>query len=227
MRDRSRRREERDANDLHKIDEHPLTSFQTEKMKNTIDEDIFSEIPPPEDDDEDPWNNIEKDINDRHLIKNSVFKKAMTWDEWYTDCDAMPYQTYVTIRKQMENESEPEVIVKNIKLRITSDLDPSLSPSSDETHDDPPYHKVPRERPAALLQDATSLHLSRRRAICSTRSRSPMKSTRCRTGGTSWASMSCETCSRVAYTTIASTRRRYSSSITVSRSSARKSFRGR
>ena len=149
LRDRSRRREERDADDLHKIDEHPLTTSQAEKMKDTIDEEIFPEIPPPEDDDEDPWKNIEKEINERHLIKNSVYKKAQTWDEWYTECDAVPYQTYVTIRKETENESEPEVTVKKIKLRITSDLDPPLSPSSDETHDDPPYHGVPPERPAA------------------------------------------------------------------------------
>ena len=78
------------------------------------------------------------------IIKNSVSKKAMTWDEWYTECDAVPHQTFVTIRKETENEPEPEVSVKKIKLRITSDLDPS-----DESHDDPPYQGVPPERPAA------------------------------------------------------------------------------
>ena len=45
LRDRSRRREERDAEDVHKIDEHPLTTSQAEKMKDTIDEDISPEIP--------------------------------------------------------------------------------------------------------------------------------------------------------------------------------------
>ena len=134
---------------LHKIDEHPLTTSQAEKMKCTIDEETFPEIPLPEDDDDDPWKDIEEEIKDRHLIKNSVFKKAMTWDEWCTECDAVPHQTFVTIRKETENEPEPEVSVKKIKLRITSDLDLPLSPSSDETHDDPPYHGVPPERPAA------------------------------------------------------------------------------
>ena len=61
----------------------------------------------------------------------------------------MSHQTLATIRKETGNEPEPEVSVKKIKLRITSDLDPPLFPSSDETHDDPPYYGVPPERPAA------------------------------------------------------------------------------
>ena len=61
---------------LHKIDEHPLTTSQAEKMKCTIDEETFPEIPLPEYDDDDPWKNIEEQIKDRHLIKNSVFKKC-------------------------------------------------------------------------------------------------------------------------------------------------------
>ena len=105
--------------------------------------------PSPEDDDNDPWKDTEKKANERHLIKNFVYKKAMTWDEWCTRCDAVSHQTCVTIRKETGNEPEPEVSVKKIKLRITSDIDPPLSPSSDETHDDPPYHRVTLERPAS------------------------------------------------------------------------------
>ena len=82
LKDHSRRREDRDENDLHEIDEHPLTSSQVEMMKNTIDEEIFPETPPEEDDDEDPWNNIEEEINERHLMRYDVNKKAQTWDEW-------------------------------------------------------------------------------------------------------------------------------------------------
>ena len=67
---------------LHKIDEHPLTTSQAETIKCTIDEETFPEIPLPEDDDDDPWKDIEEEIKDRHLIENSVFKQAMTWNEW-------------------------------------------------------------------------------------------------------------------------------------------------
>ena len=49
----------------------------------------------------------------------------------------------------MEEEPEPEVKIRKIKLRITSDLNPPLSPSDDESNDDPPYQGVPTERPAA------------------------------------------------------------------------------
>ena len=38
-------------------------------MRGTVDEEIFPEMKPPEDVD-DPWKNIEKEIHDRHLIKN-------------------------------------------------------------------------------------------------------------------------------------------------------------
>ena len=49
----------------------------------------------------------------------------------------------------MEEAREPEVKIRKIKLRITSDLNPPLSPSDDESNDDPPYQGVPPERPAA------------------------------------------------------------------------------
>ena len=40
-------------------------------MKCNIDEETFPEMNPlPEDDDDDPWKNIEEEIHDRHLIKN-------------------------------------------------------------------------------------------------------------------------------------------------------------
>ena len=198
---------------VHKIDEHPLTTSQVETMRCTIDEKTSPETNPrPEDDDDDPWKNIEEEIHNRHPIKNdktemfcslckstdhlmhtcpdyrpghpicqhckrwnhealdcedaifeiynylcnvsadssTCLKKAMTWDEWYMECDSLPtHQTFVTIRKETESEPEPEVRVKKIKLRITSDLNPPLSHSDDEPNDDPPYQGVPPERPAA------------------------------------------------------------------------------
>ena len=83
-------------------------------MKSTIDEETFLENPPPEDDDEDSWKDTEEEINDCHLNKNSVFKKATTWDEWYTECDAVAHLTFVTIRKHTEKEQELELSVKRI-----------------------------------------------------------------------------------------------------------------
>ena len=67
---------------LHKIDDLPSITSQADKIKCTIDEEIFPEISLPEDDDDDPWRDIEEEIKDRHLIENSVFKQAMTWNEW-------------------------------------------------------------------------------------------------------------------------------------------------
>ena len=140
---------------LHKINEHPLSPSQVEMMKSTIEEEIFLEMPPlPEDDDDDPWKNIEEEIHGRHFIKNdkaemfcplckstdhlmnmcpdykpghptclhrqrwnhetldcekaifeiynylcnvntdssTCLRKAMTWDEWYAECDSVPTQ---------------------------------------------------------------------------------------------------------------------------------------
>ena len=49
---------------LHKIDEHPWTTSQAERMKSNIDEKTFPETPLPEDDEDDPW----KDIEERFMM---------------------------------------------------------------------------------------------------------------------------------------------------------------